>query len=214
MNAEISGDGQKVVFIAETPFGGTSVTSPDGDLELYLHHIPTDTTHRLSYSFDASWDESFPHINYDGTAIVWETKSHYGSDISSCVSKDLPSADTLAYATVVRAAPPRATASWKRMSASVGTPSRSQPASNVASLITRLRSLRPLSCHGENGDASGMVCHQFMCREGRKVAHAIQVSAGPAPGKLWPHDDVASPQRSSGAVGNLRCRASDPIARG
>ena len=83
MNAEISGDGQKVVFIAETPFGGTSVTSPDGDLELYLHHIPTDTTHRLSYSFDASWDETFPHINYDGTAIVWETKSHYGSDISS-----------------------------------------------------------------------------------------------------------------------------------
>ena len=82
LNAEISGDGQKVAFLAEVAYGGTSVNSPDGDLELYLHHIPTDTTHRISHSFDASSDETFPHINHDGTVIVWESKSHYGAPIS------------------------------------------------------------------------------------------------------------------------------------
>ena len=75
MNAEVSGDGQKVVFLAEAAYGGTSVNSPDGDLELFIHHVPTDTTHRISHSFDKDWDETFPHINHDGTVIVWESKS-------------------------------------------------------------------------------------------------------------------------------------------
>jgi Tol biopolymer transport system component len=83
MNAEISGDGQKVVFLSEVAYGGTSVDSPDGDLELFVHHIPTDTTHRVSHSFNKDWDETFAHTNHDGTAIVWESKSHYGASIDS-----------------------------------------------------------------------------------------------------------------------------------
>ena len=75
MNAEVSGDGQKVAFLSDVAYGGTSVNSPKSDLELFIHHIPTDTTHRISHTFDKDWDETFPHINHDGTVIVWESKS-------------------------------------------------------------------------------------------------------------------------------------------
>ena len=83
LNAEVSGDGQKVAFLAEVAYGGTSVNSPDGDLELFIHHVPTDTTHRISHTFDKDWDETFPHLNHDGTVIVWESKSHYGAEINA-----------------------------------------------------------------------------------------------------------------------------------
>jgi Tol biopolymer transport system component len=82
-HAEVSGDGQKVAFVAEVAYGGTSVNSPDGDLELFIHHIPTDTTHRISHTFDQNWDETYPHLNHDGTVIVWESKSHYGAEITA-----------------------------------------------------------------------------------------------------------------------------------
>ena len=75
MNAEVSGDGQKVAFLSDVAYGGTSVNSPKSDLELFIHHIPTDTTHRISHTFDKDWDETYPHINHDGTVIVWESKS-------------------------------------------------------------------------------------------------------------------------------------------
>ena len=83
LNAEVSGDGQKVAFLAEVAYGGTSVNSPDGDTELFIHHVPTDTTHRISHTFDKDWDETFPHLNHDGTVIVWESKSHYGAEINA-----------------------------------------------------------------------------------------------------------------------------------
>ena len=83
LNAELSGDGQKVVFLSDVAYGGTSVSFPKSDLELFIHHIPTDTTHRISHTFDKDWDETFSHINHDGTVIVWESKSHYGANISS-----------------------------------------------------------------------------------------------------------------------------------
>ena len=55
MNAEISGDGTKVVWIGDVP-ADDSHDLPKGDLEVFVHDIPTDTTHRITYTNDATLD--------------------------------------------------------------------------------------------------------------------------------------------------------------
>ena len=88
LNAEISGDGQKIVFVSDVNYEGTGIHLPKGDLEIFMHHVPTATTKRITYTHHASSDETFPHISRDGTEIVFQSKHHYppfvdGSESSS-----------------------------------------------------------------------------------------------------------------------------------
>ena len=116
LNAEVSGDGQKVIFLSDVAYGGTSVSFPKGDLELFIHHIPTDTTHRISHTFDKDWDETFPHINHDGTVIVWESKSvspypHLHPHTPALPHPPLPSqTHACAHSTMGQTSPPTAMA--------------------------------------------------------------------------------------------------------
>lgn len=77
LNAEISGDGTKIVWVGDVSADGSQAL-PKGDLEVFVHDVPTDTTHRLTYTNDASLDSTFPHINHDGTVVTWEEKAGYG----------------------------------------------------------------------------------------------------------------------------------------
>lgn len=69
LNAEISGDGEKIVFVSDVNYDGSGIPLPKGDMEIFVHHVPTMSTHRVTYSHDSSSDDLFPHISNDGSTI-------------------------------------------------------------------------------------------------------------------------------------------------
>ena len=82
-------DGTKIVWTSDINTDG-GMDLQKGDLEIFVHDLPTDSTHRLTYTFDTSLDSTFPHVNHDGTAIVWEEKAGFGeTDISRCVERGI-----------------------------------------------------------------------------------------------------------------------------
>ena len=81
LNAEISADGEKIVFVSDVDYGGSGDV-PKGDLEIFVHHIPTDTTHRITHTYDPRSDETFPHLSADGTVVTWEARAHYGETVA------------------------------------------------------------------------------------------------------------------------------------
>ena len=71
-------------------------------------HVPTSTTHRITYTYDKASDETFPHISADGTQIIFEAKSHYYENVdgSHDTNRDIwmtrlfpPAKQTTAYIT-------------------------------------------------------------------------------------------------------------------
>ena len=78
--AKISGDGQKIVYYADVNYDGVVGQLPEGDLELFLYHAPTSTSHRLTYTYHASSDDLYPHISADGKAVVFQTKHNFAGE--------------------------------------------------------------------------------------------------------------------------------------
>ena len=79
LNPEISRDGQKIVFISDVNYEGAGIKLVKGDLEVWVHHVPTSTTHRVTYSHNAKIDETAPHISGDGSVVTFQSKHHYAS---------------------------------------------------------------------------------------------------------------------------------------
>ena len=77
LNPEISRDGQKIVFISDVNYEGAGIKLVKGDLEVWVHHIPTSTSHRVTYSHDKSIDETAPHISGDGSVVTFQSKHSY-----------------------------------------------------------------------------------------------------------------------------------------
>ena len=48
---------------------------------MFLHHIPTDTTHRITHTYSGASDETYPHLSANGSVLVWEAKAHYGEPV-------------------------------------------------------------------------------------------------------------------------------------
>ena len=63
LNPEISRDGQKIVFISDVNYEGAGIKLVKGDLEVWVHHIPTFTSHRVTYSHNKNIDETAPHLS-------------------------------------------------------------------------------------------------------------------------------------------------------
>ena len=49
LNVEISGDGQKIIFSSDVNYEGTGYLT-DSDLEIWVHHVVTSTTHRITHT--------------------------------------------------------------------------------------------------------------------------------------------------------------------
>jgi len=77
LNPEISSDGQKIVFISDVNYEGAGIKLVKGDLEVWVHHIPTSTNHRVTYSHDKNIDETSPHISGDGSVVTFQSKHSY-----------------------------------------------------------------------------------------------------------------------------------------
>ena len=77
LNPEISRDGQKIVFISDVNYEGAGIKLVKGDLEVWVHHIPTSTSHRVTYSHDKDIDETAPHISGDGSVVTFQSKHSY-----------------------------------------------------------------------------------------------------------------------------------------
>ena len=77
LNPEISRDGQKIVFISDVNYEGAGIKLVKGDLEIWVHHVPTSTTHRVTYSHNKNIDEIAPHISGDGSVVTFGSKHHY-----------------------------------------------------------------------------------------------------------------------------------------
>jgi hypothetical protein len=79
LNPEISRDGQKIVFISDVNFEGAGIKLAKGDLEVWVHHVPTSTNHRVTYSHSKNIDEIAPHISGDGSVVTFQSKHHYAT---------------------------------------------------------------------------------------------------------------------------------------
>ena len=77
LNPEISRDGQKIVFISDVNYEGAGIKLVKGDLEVWVHHIPTSTSHRVTYSHDKNIDDTAPHISGDGSVVTFQSKHSY-----------------------------------------------------------------------------------------------------------------------------------------
>jgi hypothetical protein len=76
LNPEISSDGKKIVFVSDVDYVDSG-TVPKGDLEIWVHDIPSSTTYRITHTNDKNVDETSPHISGDGSVVSWQSKTHY-----------------------------------------------------------------------------------------------------------------------------------------
>ena len=76
LNVEISGDGQKIVFTSDVNYDSTGYLR-DSDIEIWVHHVATGTTHRITHTRSHSDDDYYPHFNYDGTKVIWSATGDY-----------------------------------------------------------------------------------------------------------------------------------------
>ena len=81
LNAEISRDGKTIVFISDVNFEGSGPYLPKGDMEIWVHHVPTFTTHRVTHTHDKNIDETAPHISGDGGVVTFQSKHHYQPNV-------------------------------------------------------------------------------------------------------------------------------------
>ena len=61
LNPTVSADGSVIVFVSDVDHEGSSDVHK-GDLEVFLHHVHTRTTRRVTYTYNDKADETFPHI--------------------------------------------------------------------------------------------------------------------------------------------------------
>jgi len=78
LNAYVSGDGNSIGLVGDLSHDGRS-KALSRDLEIFHYHVPTNTFTPVTLTDDASHDDLFPSLNYDGSIVAFTSDFDYST---------------------------------------------------------------------------------------------------------------------------------------